>query len=74
MHPAYASWSSEQTIAAMDKHNVATAVLSLITPGVWFGDAHAAARKARRVNEYAADLARIGRDNALTLVPRLKAS
>ena len=42
----------------MDKQGVATAVLSLTTPGVWFGDARAAAQTARRVNEYAADLAR----------------
>jgi Predicted metal-dependent hydrolase of the TIM-barrel fold len=58
MHPAYASWSLEQTIAAMDTEGVSTAVLSLTTPGVWFGDPKAAAQTARRVNEYAADLAR----------------
>ena len=58
MHPAYASWTSEQAIAAMDKQGVATAVLSLTTPGVWFGDAQGAAQTAHRVNKYAADLAR----------------
>lgn len=58
MHPAYASWSSEQALAAMDKHGVATAALSLTTPGVWFGDAQSAAQTARRVNEYGADLVR----------------
>lgn len=57
-HPGYASWTSEQALAAMDKEGVATAVLSLTTPGVWFGDAHAAAQTARRVNEYAANLVR----------------
>jgi predicted TIM-barrel fold metal-dependent hydrolase len=57
-HPAYASWTPEQTIAAMDKQSVATAILSLTTPGVWFGEAKAAAQTARRVNEYAADLVR----------------
>jgi predicted TIM-barrel fold metal-dependent hydrolase len=56
MHPAYASWSSGQMIAAMDEQGVATAVLSLTTPGVWFGNPKTAARTARRVNEYAADL------------------
>lgn len=58
MHPGYASWTVDQAIAAMDKHSVATAVLSLTTPGVWFGDSQAAAQMARRVNEYAADLLR----------------
>lgn len=42
----------------MDKQGVVTAALSLTTPGVWFGDAHAAAQTARRVNEYAANLVR----------------
>lgn len=56
--PAWLSWSPEKAIAAMDASNVATAVLSLTTPGVWFGDAVAAARTARQVNEYAADLGR----------------
>ena len=58
INPAYLSWSPEQAIAAMDKQGVATAVLSLSTPDVWFGDSKTAARTARRVNEYAADLAR----------------
>lgn len=57
-HPGYASWTSEQALAAMDKEGVATAVLSLTTPGVWFGDARAAAQTARRVNEFGADLVR----------------
>jgi predicted TIM-barrel fold metal-dependent hydrolase len=71
MHPAYASWTSEQAIAAMDKQSVATAVLSLTTPGVWFGEAKAAARTARRVNEYAADLARShpGRFGLFAVIP-----
>lgn len=58
IHPAWLSWTPEQAIASMDKRGVATAVLSLTFPGVWFGDSQAAARTARRVNDYAADLAR----------------
>lgn len=58
MHPAYASWSSDQAVEAMDKHGVATAALSLTTPGVWFGDGQSASQMARRVNEYGADLVR----------------
>lgn len=71
MHPAYASWTSEQTIEAMDKQGVAAAVLSLTTPGVWFGDAKVAAQTARRVNEYAADLVRShpGRFGLFAVIP-----
>ena len=71
MHPAYASWSCEQTIAAMDELGVATAVLSLTTPGVWFGEVKTAAQTARRVNEYAADLARShpGRFGLFAVIP-----
>jgi hypothetical protein len=50
--PAWLSWTPEQAIAAMDEQGVATAVLSLTSPGVWFGDPQAAVRTARRANEY----------------------
>jgi 6-methylsalicylate decarboxylase len=71
MNPAYLSWTPEQAIAAMDKHGVATSVLSLSTPGVWFGDARTAAQTARRVNGYAADLVQRyrGRFGLFAVVP-----
>lgn len=55
---AWLSWTPERAIEAMDKSGVATGILSLSSPGVWFGDSTAARQTARRVNEYAADLAR----------------
>ena len=55
-HPAYLTCTVEHAIEAMDKNGVATAVLSLTTPGVWFGDARMAAQLARKVNEYVAEL------------------
>jgi 6-methylsalicylate decarboxylase len=47
IHPAYVNWTPEQTVATMDEQGVTTAFLSLTTPGVWFGDAKAAAQSAR---------------------------
>jgi 6-methylsalicylate decarboxylase len=71
IHPGYANWTAEQALSAMDKAGVATAVLSLTTPGVWFGDAQAAAHTARRVNEWAADLVRthLGRFGLFAVIP-----
>src|SRR5579864_1339524 len=66
------SWSPEQVLAAMDKHGVATAVLSVST-GVVFGSAtgQAATRTARRANEYAADVVRTnrGRFGLFAIIP-----
>ena len=71
INPAYLSWTPEQSLEAMDKHGVATAVLSLSVSAFWFGDRQAAARTARRVNEYAADLVRshTGRFGLFAIIP-----
>jgi predicted TIM-barrel fold metal-dependent hydrolase len=55
---AWLEWTPQQSLAAMDEHGVATAMLSLSTPGVWFGNAEEARSTARRVNEYGAELVR----------------
>jgi 6-methylsalicylate decarboxylase len=55
---AWLEWSPQQTLDAMDQYGVETSMLSLSTPGVWFGDAQEARTLARKVNDFGADLAR----------------
>jgi len=55
---AWLEWTPQQTLTAMDEHSVETAMLSLSSPGVWFGNAEEARSIARRVNEYGAELVR----------------
>jgi len=51
-------WTPENTLAEMDRGGVTTAIVSISTPGVWFGNLDADRRLARACNEYAARLVR----------------
>lgn len=51
-------WTPERAIEGMDRHGIATGLLSVSAPGVHLGDAAAAATWARRVNETAAECVR----------------
>lgn len=55
--PPQRDWSVAKSIEDMDRSGVASAVVSLTTPGLWFGEAAAARRLARGCNEYAARMA-----------------
>ncbi|KND37206.1 amidohydrolase family protein [Streptomyces acidiscabies] len=52
------SWSVRDHLELMDRNGIETAMLSLSSPGVHFGDDKAARVLARRVNEYTADVTR----------------
>jgi predicted TIM-barrel fold metal-dependent hydrolase len=56
--PTWYGWSPERAIEDMDKNNVATAIISLTTPGIWFGDVAQGRRLARAYNEYAIKIVR----------------
>lgn len=54
--PKWPSWSVGEHIAMMDDCGIDTAILSISSPGVHFGDDARAAALARRVNDFAADV------------------
>ena len=56
LQPANARWTPAQSIDDMDRGGVATAVISITNPGLWFGDRAATERVARACNEYGAKL------------------
>lgn len=51
-----ADWTPQRSIEDMDRGGVATAIVSISEPSVWFGDNAAARRLARDCNEYGARL------------------
>jgi len=52
--PTLKGWTPERSIEEMDQGGVATSVISISDPGVWFGDDAAARALARECNEYGA--------------------
>ena len=54
--PPSANWSVAKHLEEMDKAGITTSILSITTPGLWFGDAAGARRHARLTNDYAASL------------------
>jgi predicted TIM-barrel fold metal-dependent hydrolase len=55
---ALESWSKARTIEAMDRYGISIGILSISTPGPWFGNIEQSKRLARECNEYAAEMMR----------------
>ncbi|MGE0736861.1 MAG: amidohydrolase family protein [Alphaproteobacteria bacterium] len=47
-------WSAAQSIEAMDRNGIATAITSISAPGLWFGDVASTRNLCRHCNEFAA--------------------
>ena len=62
VHPdgmaGWPKWSAEEHLRLMDRWGVATAMLSISSPGTYFGDDAAARRLTREVNEGGAAISR----------------
>jgi predicted TIM-barrel fold metal-dependent hydrolase len=51
-------WSPARSLEEIDRAGIGTAMLSLVQPGVWFGDVAEGRRLARMANDYGARLVR----------------
>lgn len=51
-------WSVQMSLDDMDRNNIATAMLSVVQPGAWFGDAAETRKLSRQLNDYGAGLVR----------------
>jgi predicted TIM-barrel fold metal-dependent hydrolase len=55
---AWPKWSPQLSLDDMDKSGIATAMLSVVQPGTWFGKADEARPLTRQLNDYGATLVR----------------
>ena len=49
------SWTASESLESLDQNGIATAIVSVTTPGPWFGDAAAARRLSRMWNDFSAE-------------------
>ena len=71
LQPPTLAWSIGKHLEDMDAAGVDVTILSVTTPGIWFGDKDKARRMSRYTNDYAAKLAseHPGRFGTFTAIP-----
>lgn len=69
--PTLKDWTPEKSLQEMDQGGVATSIISISDPGVWFGDDAAARGLARECNEYGAKVVKdyAGRFGQFAVLP-----
>jgi predicted TIM-barrel fold metal-dependent hydrolase len=55
---AWPKWSPQMSLDDMDQNGIATAMLSVVQPGTWFGNAEESRPLTRKLNDYGATLVR----------------
>jgi predicted TIM-barrel fold metal-dependent hydrolase len=58
LNPRARDWTAAQSIEEMDRNGVATSMLSITNPGLWFGDAEATRSLTRDCNDHLAGFVR----------------
>ena len=52
----FPEWTPSHSMSVMDNENIAAAILSFTSPGIWFGDIAQTRDLARQCNDYLAGL------------------
>ena len=56
MQPAWNGWSPQKAVEDMDRDGVKLSIVSITTPGVWYGNVEQARTLARQCNDFAAKM------------------
>jgi 6-methylsalicylate decarboxylase len=52
----YLDWTPQKSLDVLDRHDIARAIVSITSPGIWFGDKAGGQKNARECNDFGARL------------------